>query len=283
MTRIWWRLVDAASQRLESDERDAVRGDFAESGETAARALRGVLGLVVRRQAELWRDWRPWLALAGLALPLGLVLSLFIRNVAASSAIYIWMYSNWWTTSFLTIPGARIELAGNIGRHMLSYLTLGSWAWTCGFVLSSLSRRTVWVNGSLFCLVLFGAILAAGQIHPGQDSVVWSLTFFRVVFPILLRTLLLVVPALWGMQIGFRRATLPVVHTVLLSAAIAGMTMQAADSIRGAVIAEVVNRIAVGPYTIEQGRLMLTWDTWLRGTWPLRVLPLVVMWPAGYV
>src|SRR5580704_1382595 len=35
VTRVWW-LVDAVSLMLESDERDAVRGDFAESNETAA-------------------------------------------------------------------------------------------------------------------------------------------------------------------------------------------------------------------------------------------------------
>ena len=34
MTRIYWWLVDLLSRTLEPDERDAVRGDFAESGET---------------------------------------------------------------------------------------------------------------------------------------------------------------------------------------------------------------------------------------------------------
>lgn len=69
MTRICWWLVDVVSQLLEPNERDAVRGDLAESGETGGQALRGLLGLVVRRQAALWKDWRPWLALAGLVGP----------------------------------------------------------------------------------------------------------------------------------------------------------------------------------------------------------------------
>jgi hypothetical protein len=66
MTRVWWWLADMVSRLLEPDECDAVRGDLAESGATGGEALRDLLGLVVRRQAALWMDWRPWLALVGL-------------------------------------------------------------------------------------------------------------------------------------------------------------------------------------------------------------------------
>ncbi len=48
MTRICWRLAEFAFQALQPDERDAVLGDFAESGETGGQALLGVLGLVAR-------------------------------------------------------------------------------------------------------------------------------------------------------------------------------------------------------------------------------------------
>ena len=205
------RLVELVARMLEPDERDAVCGDLAEARATGARQLREITGLVIRRHAALWFNWRPWLALLGLAIPLSLVLSVFIRGVTEGSALYLWMYSAWWTPSFLTIPGARIDLASNVGLHLLSFVTLMAWAWTCGFVLSSLSRRTLWVNGSAFCLVLFAEFVVIPQYHHG-NSAVFSLAFFRVVFPALLRTLLVVVPALWGMQAGFRRATLPLWH-----------------------------------------------------------------------
>jgi len=55
---------------LESGEREAVRGDLAESGETGSQALRHVVGLVIRRQLSIWTDWRPWLTLVGLVVPL---------------------------------------------------------------------------------------------------------------------------------------------------------------------------------------------------------------------
>ena len=73
MSRICWWLVDVVSRALTADERDVVLGDFAESGETGGQALRAVLGLVVRRQAAMYRDWWPWLASIGLAVPLGIV------------------------------------------------------------------------------------------------------------------------------------------------------------------------------------------------------------------
>ena len=46
---------------------------------------------------------------------------------------------------------------------------------------------------------------------------------------------------------------------------------------------EIINTIVVGPYTMEQGRTMLAWQTWLEHTWPLPVLPLIVVWPAAYM
>ena len=56
------------------------------------RALIEVFGLVARREAAQWRDWRPWLALA-LLIPFGVLLSLVSRHTASGSAIHIWLYA----------------------------------------------------------------------------------------------------------------------------------------------------------------------------------------------
>src|ERR1700721_2634919 len=53
MNRPAWWLVEIVSRLLAPDEREAVNGDFAESGESGAQALLGALGLVARRQIEL--------------------------------------------------------------------------------------------------------------------------------------------------------------------------------------------------------------------------------------
>ena len=76
MTQACWHLVEILSRMLNSDERQAVRGDLQESGETSIHALWDVLGLVVRRQAVMWNDWRPWLALIALIGPVSVLLSL---------------------------------------------------------------------------------------------------------------------------------------------------------------------------------------------------------------
>ena len=64
-----WSLAEIAARFLERDEREAVLGDLAEAGERSSEKLFAVLGLVVRRQVMLWKNWRPWLAGFGVALP----------------------------------------------------------------------------------------------------------------------------------------------------------------------------------------------------------------------
>ncbi len=59
MTRVDWSLVQIAAQLLERDEREAVLGDLVETGESAWQGLLDVLGLVIRREATVWKTWRP--------------------------------------------------------------------------------------------------------------------------------------------------------------------------------------------------------------------------------
>jgi len=164
MTRICWWLVDKVSRLLEPAERDAVHGDVAESGETGRRALLDVLGLVIRRQTVLWKDWQPWLALITLVVPVGMLLSLISRRIADGSAIYIWLYANNWTLDYLTNVGVRHDLLRDSAEIGVGYLAVVCWAWTGGFLVGFLSRRTIAVNGPLFCLVLLlGALFGAPQ------------------------------------------------------------------------------------------------------------------------
>jgi hypothetical protein len=222
MTRIGWWLADGLAGMLERDERDAVFGDFAESGETGERALRNVMGLVVRRQAALWKDWRPWLTLVGLVIPLGILLSLGSRMMASRSATPIWMYVNNWTMAHLESPGARGDLVSNSAAIFKQYLMLVCWSWASGFMLAPLSRRTIRVNGTLFCLiVLFAELLKdptyllPGRNHDGS-SAVFSLMFYRVMFPLILQAVLVLLPAVWGMHQGLRLATFPLLLRAIL-------------------------------------------------------------------
>ena len=90
-----------------------MRGDLTESRASGRRALLDVLGLVVRRRAALWMDWRPWLALVGVVIPLGLLLSHVSRWWADGFAIYAWLYVNNWTWAFLDSPGAAATFSAS--------------------------------------------------------------------------------------------------------------------------------------------------------------------------
>jgi len=97
MIRVYWWLVDKASGLLDPDDRNAVLGEFSESGTSGAQALFDLLGLIVRRQLALWRDWHPWLALMGVVIPLGVLLSVACRGLAEGSATTLYLHINGWT------------------------------------------------------------------------------------------------------------------------------------------------------------------------------------------
>jgi hypothetical protein len=134
-------LVQVASQLLEPREREAVLGDLAEAGESAWRGLLGVLGLLIRREAIHWKNWRPWLAAFGLSMPASFLLMGFSLTVS-------WSFQSW--------------TQGGRALPVLVYAALLiAWSWTGGFVVASLSRRTLWVSilatcsPCLFCLSRF--------------------------------------------------------------------------------------------------------------------------------
>src|ERR1700724_1913055 len=110
MTSVGGSLVEAAARLLERDERQAVLGDLVEASESTWQGLLGVLGLVFRREAFLWKSWRPWLAGFGVALPSSSLL------MGASLSVS-WSYMRLrcpelLQQSSLTFPSATLMLLG---------------------------------------------------------------------------------------------------------------------------------------------------------------------------
>jgi hypothetical protein len=145
-------LFDLVSHLLERDERDAVQGDLLESGESPWQSLLAVLGLVIRREAALWANWRPWLAAFGLALPSSFLLMGFSLSVSRASQ----------ELGDVTIHHATgLSVGPALALFLCNVLLLMAWSWTGGFVVGSVSRRTVWVSAALsfapclFCLERF--------------------------------------------------------------------------------------------------------------------------------
>jgi hypothetical protein len=152
MTGVGWSFVEVAARLLERDERQAVLGDLVETGESHWQGLLGVLGLVFRREAVLWKSWRPWLAGFGVAFPS----SLLLMGVSLSVS---------WSYLRLRCPGLleQASLTRPSGFLVLmcqAFLLIG-WSWTGGFVVGSISRRTLWASTvlcyspCLFCLTRF--------------------------------------------------------------------------------------------------------------------------------
>jgi hypothetical protein len=229
---------------LEPGERDAVRGDFTESGETGGQALRGLLGLVLRRQTALWKDWQPWLALVGAVAPLGILLSLVSRRMADSSAVTSWLYLNNWDWTYVWNSGFRLDFARDVAVVLFGFLLLGCWSWTSGFVLGYLSRRAIWINGALFCLVLVAVELSGMPQFLGRSlflsrdramvhDAVFAVAFYRNAFPLVVHAALVLLPSLWGMRQGQRLAALPLPLQTMLwaSLALAMTTLAMQDSV----------------------------------------------------
>lgn len=204
MIRLCWWLVDLVSRDLEPNECDAVRGDLTESGETAGQALLQILGLVARRQAALWTNWRAWVGLMVISLELGVLFCVVSKVLAYHNAIYLWLYTNYWSPTILENAAYRHDFFQDIFGTLLEFGLLAASAWCSGLALGFASRRRLPVNGVLFGLLLYVGGLQVPAPRHSVNSVVYEHAFYRVLYPILVQTFLVLAPSLWGMREGLR-------------------------------------------------------------------------------
>jgi hypothetical protein len=204
-----WSLVNHSLHLLDPDEREALCGDLAESGDSALQALGSVLCLAVYRQSILWRRSSPWLVLVFFVLPVGVLLSLAAREHAGTSAIYLWLEVNNADLSLIRSAGYWYTLWQVLPSLLLPCLSLGCVAWMAGVLLSDISRRSLWINGALFCIVVLYAntSASASQAYPFTfdcNAAVHANTFYRSVFPVLFLSICILLPAILGMRQGLR-------------------------------------------------------------------------------
>ena len=152
-TRTGSRLVDLVSRLLEPDEREVVQGDLLEAGESAWQVAAWLFwAWLSGGEAALWRNWRPWLAAFGLALPSSFLLMGFSLSVSSA-------YQQLVGGPILHATG--VTVGPGLALFLCNVLLLAAWSWTGGFVVGSVSRRTVWVSAALsfapcvFCLERF--------------------------------------------------------------------------------------------------------------------------------
>jgi hypothetical protein len=169
--------------------------------------------------------------------------------------MYLWVY--WHFGEHFGTGLTVIQETEALSWQALSVI---AWSWVSGFVLGSLSGRTIYVNATLFYSIwLFSA--AALPMYP--------FTFGSTTLPLLLGILLFLLPSLLGMRHGLKLRTLSMGHAVLLAAAVAASTLLA---------------------TWTDGWWQTALQIWSQGAWhetvawPDRMLPFaVVSWPAAYL
>jgi hypothetical protein len=265
MTRICWRLVDSLSAMLDADERQAVRGDLAESGESIVRATGNVLGLIVRRQIGLWTEWQPWLALLGVACLAGLPLSriLFRFNVDLSQQLMAYRI---YGVHFGTLLTPQQDMA----FLLCLAVALLVWLWTCGFVLGSLSGRAIWVTWSVFYFMVLDSawvrfVLSGSIILPKAGPL---RLFVATTVPLNIATLLFLLSGLCGAFLGARRRVLPLRAAYVLVSAITILT--------------ILTTSMSGWY--ETAHEAWSGGAWPGVSWPMRMLPFVLgSWPVAYL
>jgi hypothetical protein len=202
-----WSLVERILQLLDREERDAVRGDLAESCDSAARALGSALRLVMHRQLVLWQGPRPWLVLCLFVMPLGVLFSFTSRSHAGLSSIYLWLIVNNANLSLLRSGGFWYMVLQVLPALLLPSLSLGCVAWMAGVLLAGIARRSFWTNGALLCLVLLCANAFAlpgpfSALAFDSNAPVHASVFYRSVFPLLFQCLCILAPVFLGMQSG---------------------------------------------------------------------------------
>jgi hypothetical protein len=191
MTDLSSWLFFTVSRFLEPAEREAVQGDLLEAGESGWQATREVSGLLVRRQAELWHNWRPWLAAFGLAVPSSFLLMGLSISV---------------TRGFQNI----LPLRPGLTLLLCNVILLVGWAWSGAFLVGALSRRTLWVSATvsfapcLFCLERFR---------------IESLSRFSL--------LLFLPPAIWGVVKSLQIARIKLGPALALAAGLTLLTIPA--------------------------------------------------------
>ena len=134
------------------------------------------------------------------------------------------------------------------------------------------------MTATLFCLVVFVVFgLSSGTTARANpfNAAVFSLPFYRVVYPWLVLTALVLLPAGWGMRRSRRSASLSLIPTILGVVVVAMLTASAARTLELSVIG-LWHLTRLDP---RSDGFVSTAD----GFRPLRLLPLLPLWPVAFI
>jgi hypothetical protein len=285
LERVGSRLVGLAARALEDPEREAVLGDLEEASVPGSRALCEIAGLVLRRQAALWTEWRPWVVLMGVIAPLGLFLSIVSRFTADGSSVYLWLYANNANWDLLHNRGFWYELGDTTIMLLAVYLKLACWSWIVGYVIGSASKRIAKISSLLFVAILFTGVFVAPVYFshywdllrqvpgrpslPPQNDPVGDVLFYRTMLPVIVQLFIVAVPAISAMRRSQTTEPIsPTLRRVLIIAAV----------------------ITVAHMLVQNLKVWSLWVMWnphfreiARYAAHLRVMDVLSYWPVAYL
>ena len=235
-----WLFVLWLSGFLDQSEREAILGDLTESGESAGGAIANVLGLVVRRRTAVLLDWKLWIAVLLIVLPLSYLLSAVAQSAAGLGAVYSWMYLNNWDWALTRDAGFWYVLRETATNFGITCLVLACWSWSGGFLMGLLPKAILRASRNVFMVLLAGSQLGEAParflqfwIHfrglslspppPDVNAPITANVFYRVLCPWIVLAVLVAWPALSGIRQGRSlpfgwkmRVILPILATISL-------------------------------------------------------------------
>lgn len=256
MILVFKRVLSRLADLLDPDERDAVIGDIEELKVKPLRAIWELCGLIARRQASLWKTWRPWLAHLGIGGLIGVGLTLMAELLLGD----VWRYLRTYR-----VYGVFYESGLTPSEVVIFWLSLALaiifWSWIAGFAFTLISRKTAFCASILLCILWLGwdsALLCF----------VWKVQFGFLLLQ-LIPALVVLIPAFLGGSRAFRHGALPNRQAVLLAAVTIGI-------------------VALVTWTSgwQQARI----ERWSEGAmhggmpWYRRLLPyLLLSWPTAWI
>src|SRR5262249_28293924 len=123
------------------------------------------------------------------------------RN-AHTNAIFLWLYLNNWDTGMLELRAFRLELLKTTSDLIVSWIGLALWSWAAGRALAAASPETRHVSAAVFAMLLFSQLSLTGRTGGthGANDAVFTLAFYRVVYPLVVKTLLVMMPCWFALR-----------------------------------------------------------------------------------
>jgi hypothetical protein len=211
MSRLWSYATLALSRLLDLREREVALGDVAELGYGGEQAFTSVLGLVLRRQVQPWKQWRPWFVLVTMVIPIAVLVASCCNQLGGKLLPLLMMWSHHHVT-YATGLKPSAEAFG----LFLNVAALVLWSWTCAFAVGAFARTTIYVPSIVFCVI---CVVMGWRLGPISIVLLWTTAWGWL--PVAILCLLVLAPAYHGLRHGAASSKIGEQRLVFLAVGIA--------------------------------------------------------------